>query len=81
MTYGNTNSESDIRLRIQIHDCQIESVKRQRNSSLNQSNRTQDAHLLCIDEEKCSNDEDLQEVIRTLKGAVSDAGICRCMDA
>lgn len=32
---------------------------------LNQSNRTQDAHILCIDEEMYSNDDDMQEVIRT----------------
>ncbi len=46
---------------------------------INQSRRTNDQHFLAIDEEMYSGDEEMLEVIRTLKGAACDYDIRRRM--
>lgn len=42
---------------------------------INQSKKTSDKHFLTIDEDKYSGDEEMQEMIRTLKGAACDSDI------
>lgn len=42
---------------------------------INQTNRTADQHFISIDEELYSKDEEMKEVIRTLKGAACDSKI------
>ena len=46
---------------------------------INQSKQTSDRHFLSIDEDRYSGDEEMQEVIRTLKGAACDSDIRRTM--
>lgn len=46
---------------------------------INQTKRTEDRHFLTIDEDKYANDSDMQEVIRTLKGAACDYQLRRRM--
>lgn len=46
---------------------------------INQTKQTSDRHYLAIDEDQYSEDLEMQEVIRTLKGAACDSNIRRRM--